>query len=144
MSNQKNLVVIALLLSIVGILFSGYLSYNIYWGAGCQEAVVSCGSNGNTTKILGVPTCVYGLFMYLIIAIILGVGLSNSKRLGWLKSAFIISLIGLVFSLSLSIYELWLQDSSLSGLPACAYGFFIYLGIFIFEILALNKGRIAQ
>jgi len=133
-----------LVFAIAGIIFSGYLSYNIYWGGGCHQTIISCGSNGNVVKIFGVPTCVYGFFMYLIVATLLTVGLVRPGVLSWLKSAFVISIVGLLFSLILSVYELWFKNSGLNGLPACVYGFFIYLGIFIVGILALKRRNLSQ
>lgn len=53
-------------ISIVGVLFSGYLSYyELFVPAGCSEAVVSCGPN--PVNIASLPACVYGLIMYLVI-----------------------------------------------------------------------------
>ena len=65
MSLAKTLKVITLI-SIGGLLFSGYLSYyELFVPGGCGEAVVSCGTKDVT--IASLPACVYGFFMYLVI-----------------------------------------------------------------------------
>ncbi len=144
MPNNKGLIITAFILAIAGMIFSGYLTYNIYWSSGCSQTIISCGSNGNVVKIFGVPTCVYGFFMYLVVGMLLLFGLLQPTKTSWLKSAFIITIIGLIFSLSLSAYELWIKNTGLTGLPACVYGFFIYLGIFILGWLALSKKKPIQ
>jgi hypothetical protein len=53
-------------ISIAGLLFSGYLSYyELFSPVGCSEAIVSCGTKEFT--LAGLPACVYGFAMYLII-----------------------------------------------------------------------------
>jgi len=58
-------------ISIAGILFSGYLSYSEIFKKVC--ALGTCASVG------GVPACVYGLIMYIIVLIIATLGI-KSKR----------------------------------------------------------------
>jgi hypothetical protein len=53
-------------ISIAGLLFSGYLSYyELFSPMGCSEAVISCGTKD--FSIAGLPACVYGFAMYLVI-----------------------------------------------------------------------------
>jgi uncharacterized membrane protein len=59
--DQKKSIQIILVVSLIGILFSGYLSYS--------EIALGVCPAGGCGKIAGVPTCVYGLVMYLIIFI---------------------------------------------------------------------------
>ena len=66
---------IILLFSIFGMLFSGYLSYGEFFtggssGLGCAVA---------STKILGLPTCIYGFVMYLIIGVLAYLALQIKK-----------------------------------------------------------------
>jgi uncharacterized membrane protein len=64
MKLDKNLALkIILVISIIGILFSGYLSYmEIFTGQSSCSAVA-----GQACGIFNIPTCVFGLAMYLII-----------------------------------------------------------------------------
>ena len=64
------------ILSVAGLLFSGYLSYMELWGGGCKNAIVQCGSN---FSLFNLPACVYGFFMYLAILIITSLGLCDKK-----------------------------------------------------------------
>ena len=64
-----------LALSVAGILFSGYLSYGELFGKTCA----SCGSAGG---ILGLPACVYGLAMYMIIFCLAFSGLKSMEKEG--------------------------------------------------------------
>jgi hypothetical protein len=63
---QKTALSTILILSIAGLLFSGYLSYYEIWGGGCKLSFLQCG----TFKMANLPACVYGFFMYLIIFIV--------------------------------------------------------------------------
>ncbi len=49
--------------SIIGILFSGVLSYKEFF----EKQIVSCPTLGATGTILGYPACVYGFIMYAFI-----------------------------------------------------------------------------
>ena len=61
-------------LAAAGLLFSGYLSYNeLFAGA------AACGAPGGGL-IFGLPACVYGFFMYLVVFIIAVVSLQGKKR----------------------------------------------------------------
>ena len=62
-----------LALSVAGILFSGCLSYGELFATSC----VSCGAAGS---ILGLPACVYGFAMYVIIFCLAFSGLSSMKQ----------------------------------------------------------------
>ncbi|MFA6197764.1 MAG: vitamin K epoxide reductase family protein [Patescibacteria group bacterium] len=128
---------VTLVFGLGGVIFSGYLSYYNIWGSGCEHAFISCGG-AKAVKIFGQPTCVYGFFMFLITAILSLIGLAKSSKLGWLKSVFVVALIGTLFSLSLSIYELWIIDTTVNGLPACVYGFFFYAVALIASIFGLT------
>ncbi len=59
---------IILYISLGGMLFSGYLSYSELFKEVCPLA-------GGCTAVAGIPVCVYGFFMYLVIFIISIIGL---------------------------------------------------------------------
>jgi len=66
--NKQTALKIILGMSIIGVLFSGYLSYTEIFQQTCVIGACS-------TKIFTLPSCVYGLVMYLIVAIVAAVGL---------------------------------------------------------------------
>jgi hypothetical protein len=51
-------------ISLFGAAFSGVLSYRELFGA----VAVACPSPGAAGTVLGYPACVYGFFMYLLVA----------------------------------------------------------------------------
>ena len=58
-------------ISVVGMLFSGYLSYSEIFTKVC--AIGGCSILG------GVPACVYGFFMYLLVFIVSLIGILSKK-----------------------------------------------------------------
>lgn len=66
---------IILTISIVGILFSGYLSYAELF----QKLANFCPSGICGNQIAGIPVCVYGLVMYIIVFAISILGLMSKK-----------------------------------------------------------------
>ncbi|MCU0642342.1 MAG: hypothetical protein MUF61_02065 [archaeon] len=74
MKKQAALKVI-LLLSVAGLLFSGYLSYTEIF----QNAAGYCYSASCSSEISGIPVCVYGFVMYLIIFVLSILGLNAKK-----------------------------------------------------------------
>lgn len=62
-----------LAISIAGMLFSGYLSYG-------ELVARSCPLGGGCTSVLGLPACVYGFVIYLIVFIIALLGLLEKKK----------------------------------------------------------------
>lgn len=120
----------SLIFGLLGMLMSGYLSYWVLFGPSCNAGPISWLSCGATqpVKLIGVPTCVYGFFMF---AIIVGLSLAALQRFNrsLRRALMVVGLFGMAFSFGLSIYELfWLKWTTL---PACVYGFFFYLGIVI-------------
>ncbi len=66
-----------LIISLAGLLFSGYLSYNELFAGGCSNAFIKCGS---TFKLANLPACVYGFFMYLTILLITATSLAKRQE----------------------------------------------------------------
>jgi uncharacterized membrane protein len=69
--NKDTALKVILGISIAGILFSGYLSYGELTAKVCPL--------GGCSYVLGLPTCVYGLVMYLAVFIISVMGLKSKK-----------------------------------------------------------------
>jgi uncharacterized membrane protein len=69
---QKTALKTILGISIAGMLFSGYLSYSELFKG-------TCAIGGGCSMLAGLPTCVYGFVMYLIVFIIAILGLRSKK-----------------------------------------------------------------
>lgn len=63
-------------ISLFGVAFSGTLSYREVFGA----SAAACPAPGAPGTVFGYPACVYGFFMYLVLAAISGVGLWSGRR----------------------------------------------------------------
>ncbi len=61
--------------SVFGMLFSGYLS----WGELFPGTPSGFSCAAASAKILGVPTCVYGFIMYLLIGVLSALALKSKK-----------------------------------------------------------------
>ncbi|MDP2925845.1 MAG: hypothetical protein Q8N99_05730 [Nanoarchaeota archaeon] len=71
MKKQTSLKIIVWI-SIAGILFSGYLSY-------FELFVKVCPLGSGCQNLFGLPVCVYGLIMYLLVFVIAIFGLRSKK-----------------------------------------------------------------
>lgn len=117
-----------LVLALVGLAMSGYLSYWALWGPSCHAGPIpwlNCGST--VVKIFNLPTCVYGFFMYFAVIVMTLIAWERRIFEGWHRGLIIVSTIGVLFSAGLSIYEIGFLK--VDRLPACVYGFFLYAGI---------------
>jgi ABC-type tungstate transport system substrate-binding protein len=66
---QKKYFKTIFMISLIGVLFSGYLSYSELTSETCKL--------GTCSLMLGMPACVYGFIMYLLITIISWFGMRN-------------------------------------------------------------------
>ena len=64
-------------IAILGLLFSGYLSYYELFGGEC--IAISLGM-GQCVDVQGIPACVYGFVMYLIVFLISWSGLRSKEN----------------------------------------------------------------
>ncbi|MFA5135666.1 MAG: vitamin K epoxide reductase family protein [Patescibacteria group bacterium] len=122
---------IILAIAATGVLFSGYLSYNSLLADGCDDAIVSCGVE--PIEIFGLPTCVYGLAMFAVVAVLAAIGIPKERALGLLRAVLILSVAGVLFAGFLTYYELFVQDAQ--EFPACGYGLILYVGILIVTLV---------
>ncbi|MBU3896984.1 MAG: hypothetical protein KJ697_03585 [Nanoarchaeota archaeon] len=67
--NKQKALIITTLISLVGVLFSGYMSYTELIGGTC--------AGGGCSILLGLPTCVYGLVMYIIVFVVSATGVMS-------------------------------------------------------------------
>lgn len=68
----KNALKTILIISLLGMIFSGYLSYS-------EIFTKSCALSGGCTSVSGIPACIYGFVMYLVVFIISLLGLKNKQ-----------------------------------------------------------------
>jgi len=61
-------------ISILGMLFSGYLSYTELFAGFCGATQLGMGS---CTNVFQIPACVYGFVMYLVVAVISWMGMRD-------------------------------------------------------------------
>lgn len=73
---QKTSLKIIFWIAIAGMLFSGYLSYGELFAKTCYATALGMGT---CTNAAGIPACVYGFFMYLIVFVISILGLKSEK-----------------------------------------------------------------
>jgi uncharacterized membrane protein len=62
-------------ISLFGVVFSGTLTYRELFGG----SALSCPSPGAPGTVFGYPACVYGFFMYLVLAAISGLALWQAR-----------------------------------------------------------------
>lgn len=135
---RKASLIIILVIAIAGIIFSGYLSYHNLFVDGYSEAIIGC-EGTDPVEIFGLPTCVYGFFIYLILIVLSITAIIRDKKRCLQKSLLIIGIAGLLFSGYLSVYELFFQGTEFTELPSCVYGFVMYLWIVIVAWFGLSK-----
>ena len=70
--DSKKALTIILIISLVGVLFSGYLTFTELPSIGAG----TCGLGG-CQMIFGLPTCMYGLVMYLAVFVVALIGKKN-------------------------------------------------------------------
>jgi hypothetical protein len=70
--SSKSALQVILAIGLLGLSFSGYLSYRELSAATSEQVCTPVGQPGT---ILGYPPCVYGLGMYLIIVVVAALGL---------------------------------------------------------------------
>ncbi len=107
-----------------GSALSGYLSYINLWGDGCEKAAISCSASASgPVMIIGLPNCVYGFAMFFIV-FVLAIA-SIARDLPKVRATiFWLAVVGTLFALGLSVYEIFWQKAS--SLPACVYGLVFY------------------
>ena len=65
-----------LIISILGLLFSGYLSYGELFAKSCYATALGMGA---CTNVLNIPACVYGFVMYLVVFVISILGIRGKN-----------------------------------------------------------------
>ena len=76
MTKQSSLLIV-LVISIIGVLFSGFLSYQELFVGMCRLNWVTC--KGTISLGGSLPACVYGLIMYFLLVVVSLLGLLARK-----------------------------------------------------------------
>ena len=71
---KQNSLFVIMVISIIGILFSGFLSYRELFTPSCNIGFVACGA-----KVGTLPACVYGLVMYTVVFLVSFLGYRSKK-----------------------------------------------------------------
>lgn len=136
--DKKNIVL--LILSIAGVLFSGYLS-------GTKLFTGTCAFNESCPYFLGYPACYFGFVMFLTLLIfssLLVAGKIENKKglkgMGW------VSFLGVLFAGYFTLEELPILLSQglnayMLGLPTCAMGLLFFIIICILSFIFLKQSK---
>src|SRR3989344_9193386 len=143
---RKNKTSVALLvLSIAGLLFSGYLS-------GVKLFTSTCAFNEACPYFLGYPACYFGFVMFLLLTLFsFKLVADKAEHLEGLLGIKILSVLGILFAGYFTFLEIpvLLKDglgAYIFGLPTCTLGFLFYLAIAIlaFFVVKPNKSEYNQ
>ncbi len=116
-----------LYLSGLGAILSGYLSYQtLFQTLGCGQSLITCG--GDPVRFFGIPQCVLGFVAFVAVFLVAGLLIKSSAPKKLLNIQFWLSLAGTLFAGGLSYYELWIKLPAPTVMPACVYGFFLFIG----------------
>jgi hypothetical protein len=116
-------------ISIVGTLFAGYLTFSkLFTG--------TCALDSSCPYFLGLPACIYGLVMYLIIFTASSLLLFKEYKEELMRKVILgVSGLGILFSLFFSYQDLMCKACTFSLiLPTCVYGLFMYIAVFVLAI----------
>ncbi len=135
--NEIKLKITSIILTIIGLLDSIYLSWlklgrdEISCAGGCDEV-----NSSIYAEIFGIPVAVLGVFAYIIILIIL---LLKNKNDFWNEYStiivFIFSLIGVIYSIYLTYLELFVIHAIC---PYCVVSAVVLLLLLVSSILRLK------
>ena len=125
----------AFVLSLLGVLFSGYLS-------SVKLLTDTCAFNEPCPYFFGYPSCWYGFGLFLLLFIFSVSGLFSAKKyLAGLNS--FISFLGILFAGYFTIPEMknWMAGATEYGLglPTCSYGLVFFVIIFVISISVYFK-----
>ena len=129
----------ALILTLAGVLFSGYLG-------GKHLISGTCAFNETCPTFLGYPACYYGFVMFATMFVGTLVALVKKVQTKWpIKLNLAVSTLGMIFSGSFAVSEMsaWFIPGHFKlyglGLSTCVYGFAFYIIIFVFTLVTFLK-----
>ena len=124
------------LLSIAGALFAGYLSFSkLFLG--------TCALNEGCNYLFGVPTCLIGFVLFVIILILAWMRLHAKNQTAFdaqTKNIFYVGIVSVLFSGYYAVQDIFFPNAIGTPhyaliLPSCVYGFFVFVIVFL-----LNRG----
>jgi len=127
--DKRKVLIAAMFLSIAGILFAGYLTFN--------KLILGVCSFGESCPYLwGYPVCIYGLILFTILLIAVIALLLKSKDKLANNMFFYASILGILFSGYYTYQEIFVITCPggcrySMGLPTCMYGFLVFLAVFV-------------
>lgn len=116
----------SLIFSIIGVLFSGYLTIS-------KLVLGVCPLKESCPYLFGYPVCIYGLIMFTILMISsFTLAYINNKDKLALALLKYVSILGILFSAYYAYQELFMLTCPggcvyALGLPTCVYGLFMYM-----------------
>ncbi len=101
-------------LSLAGVAFSGVLTWRYYQGL----------CNGGCSIILGLPSCLYGLALFLLLLAFSLLALGDDH---YLTAVFWVALVGVLYALVNSVIDLYVCFFCYELiLPNCVYGLVVF------------------
>jgi uncharacterized membrane protein len=135
--NKRNILLTAMILSIAGILFAGYLTIS--------KLILGVCSFGESCPFLfGYPVCIYGLILFTTLLITtISLNLNEKDRLSRCV-LLLTSIIGVLFSGYYAFQEIFYPICGnfchyKLGLPTCVYGFIVFVAVFVCVMLYRRK-----
>ncbi len=128
--NEKTPLIVALL-ALAGVLFAGYLSFS-------KIILKQCALNEGCNYLFGIPTCLIGFVLFLLIFILALLRLRDSSASGrknYSRYIHWVAGFGVLFSGYYSIVDVFFPV--IPGLnyqlilPSCVYGFFVFVLVFL-------------
>lgn len=132
---------VALVLSVAGLLFSGYLS-------GTKLISGSCAFNEPCPIFLGYPACWYGFAMFLVMTVAsIALVARGAKELWPARWNSIVSFVGILFAGRFVVPETAKLVSGTGGtyslgLPTCTYGLVFFIAIFVTSVWLIRSESI--
>ncbi|MDE2399939.1 MAG: hypothetical protein KGL67_02955 [Patescibacteria group bacterium] len=126
------------ILSIAGLLFSGYLS-------GVKFFTSTCAFNEGCPFFLGYPACYFGFGMFLLITIFSSLLVfSKIEKRKALLGLSMVSFLGMLFAGYFTFKEIPILfqqglGAYIFGLPTCALGLIFYVLIFVLSTYFMSK-----
>lgn len=136
--SQGNYLKLMIGLTLAGTLFAGYLS-------GVKVFTSTCALNEECPYFLGLPACLYGFGMYLLMFVVSVLGFFRKVSVRFVMGALLaVSALGILFAGYFTMPEMvglltGAKDWYSLGLPTCAYGLIFYIVIFLATYRQMKK-----
>lgn len=137
---MKNFKRFFLIITMAGVLFSGYMS-------GVKLISKTCAFGETCPLFLGMPACYIGFILFLSLFLVSLLFVMNRRPVRIISRKFlIISFLGVVYSLNFAIPELprLFQEGFRAyffGLPTCVLGSLFFIIIFVGSIIFYKKAK---